>query len=114
MEVPDDRVVYSAAALGVVHSLSSGEQSFFEGHTDDISCITLGAGGAGAAGLVATGQVGKRPFICLWDASCTSPSASSEKGRGSGEYSTFSHPYEVSSAVLCCAVLKTGGRRVAC
>jgi hypothetical protein len=93
LESAGDRVVYSSAALGVVHDLVTGEQSFFEGHTDDISCITMAPG---SLGLVATGQVGKKPFICLWDASRTVPSATnSESLLGEGGYTAFTHPYEV-------------------
>ena len=91
-----DRVIYSSAALGIVHNLITGEQNFFEGHTDDISCITLAPG---SLGLVATGQVGKRPFICLWDASRTDPGASNAEDLRSDDYSSFTHPYEVYYAV---------------
>jgi hypothetical protein len=38
-------IVYAAAGLGVVHDLSSNKQHFFEGHDDDITCITVSADG---------------------------------------------------------------------
>ena len=85
-------MLYSSASLGVVHDLPSGQQSFFEGHTDDISCLCLAPG---ALGLVGSGQVGKRPFLCLWDASCALPSPGSSSS--SGEHSGFTHPYEVTN-----------------
>ena len=43
-ELGSNKIIYSAAALGIVHDLSSNKQYFFEGHSDDISCITVAAG----------------------------------------------------------------------
>jgi hypothetical protein len=40
--------------------------------------------------LVATGQVGRRPTVCVWDCSCL---ASQHEERARGEEST--HPYPV-------------------
>ena len=57
-------LVYTAAALGVVHDLTNNTQSFFSEHDDDITCITLSQDSK----LVATGQSGKRPYICVWEA----------------------------------------------
>lgn len=57
------RLLYTSAAVGVMHDLVSNTQSFFDGHTDDITCITLDK----ASSLVATGQTGKDPFVCIWD-----------------------------------------------
>lgn len=57
-------VVYTSAALGVVHDLTTNTQSFFAGHEDDITCIALSQDSR----LVATGQAGKRPYICVWEA----------------------------------------------
>ena len=37
-------------------------QRFFLGHTDDISCLAVDPSGE----FVATGQVGKEPFVCIW------------------------------------------------
>jgi hypothetical protein len=47
-----DLVVYTAAAVGVVHNISTNQQQFFDGHTDDITCMTLSSDGD----LVATGN----------------------------------------------------------
>lgn len=42
---------------------ASNQQIFFDGHTDDITCVTLDS----LSGLVATGQTGKKPFVLIWD-----------------------------------------------
>jgi hypothetical protein len=50
--------VYHAAALGIVlrtDEHGSLQQSFYQGHTDDVLALALHPGG----GLVATGQIGK-------------------------------------------------------
>jgi hypothetical protein len=41
--------VYTAAAVGVVHHLATNRQSFFQGHTDDISALTVNDAGTLAA-----------------------------------------------------------------
>ena len=61
-------VVYYTAALGVVldkDKLEKGKrcQRFFFGHDDDIKSLAVHPNRE----WVATGQVGKRPFICVWD-----------------------------------------------
>jgi WD40 repeat protein len=68
-------LVYTAAALGVVHDLTNNTQSFFSEHDDDITCITLSQDSK----LVATGQCGKRPYICVWEAMPESAIARSQK-----------------------------------
>lgn len=62
-------VVYVTAALGLVHNLDTNEQLFFEGHNDDISCVntsTSSSGGEEAGEWIATGQMGKRSYVCIW------------------------------------------------
>lgn len=61
--------VYATAALGVVHRLDTNTQSYFNAHSDDISCIALSPDGA----YVATGQIGKIPECYVW--SVTDPSS---------------------------------------
>eukprot|EP00795_Rhopilema_esculentum_P003114 gene3114-1413_t len=56
-------VVYFVAGVGVVYSPKERRQRFFLGHTDDIISLALHPEGT----LVATGQVGKDPYICVWD-----------------------------------------------
>ena len=62
----DDLLVYSSAALGVVHDLKTNTQVFFDEHTDDISCMALCTSAYQGGNLVATGQMGKAPLLLLW------------------------------------------------
>lgn len=55
-------VVYSAGGTGVVHNLATNSQLFFEGHDDDITCVTVSQDGTYAA----SGQMGKSPTIFVW------------------------------------------------
>ena len=61
-------VVYYTAAVGVVLDKDKLEkkqqcQRFFFGHDDDIKCLAIHPNRE----WVATGQLGKRPFVCVWD-----------------------------------------------
>jgi WD40 repeat protein len=56
-------IVYFAAGVGIVHDLSSNKQTFFRNHTDDILCLAYHSG----KGLVATGEIGAKPKICVWN-----------------------------------------------
>ncbi|XP_031434832.1 echinoderm microtubule-associated protein-like 6 isoform X2 [Clupea harengus] len=56
-------VVYFVAGVGVVYNTREHTQKFFLGHNDDIISLALHP----ERSLVATGQVGKDPFICVWD-----------------------------------------------
>jgi HELP motif len=70
------RVIYTVAAVAVVwspHSSSSsttssssssaqGQQSYFLGHTDDISALSVTRQGT----VAATGQSGRTPCVCVW------------------------------------------------
>ena len=58
-------VVYHAAAVGVVMNPQTRQQRFFINHTNDISCLAMHPDGD----LIATGQTGKDPRICVWRAS---------------------------------------------
>lgn len=42
-------IVYTAAAVGIVHDLKKEKQSFFLGHTDDISALAVDGSGMHAA-----------------------------------------------------------------
>lgn len=62
-------VVYYTAALGIVLDKDKLEkkqpcQRFFFGHDDDIKCLAIHPNRE----WVATGQLGRRPFVCIWDA----------------------------------------------
>ena len=65
-----DTVAYPAAALVVLLNTSSNTQGFLgggelvaaQGHSDDIVAMTVSKG----RDLVATGEVGNNPLICVW------------------------------------------------
>eukprot|EP00899_Mesostigma_viride_P025393 jgi/Mesvir1/6038/Mv00777-RA.4 len=61
-------LAYYVAAVGIVYNREAHAQRFFTGHNDDIKCMAMHPNSQ----LVATGQVGKLPYLCVWDA--TSPS----------------------------------------
>ena len=52
-------LLYSTAAIGVIHNMNTNTQQFFDGHTDDIACIAI----SNDRSLAATGQVGKSPEV---------------------------------------------------
>jgi len=68
------RVVYPAAAVGVVYNPREHTQQFYHGHDDDITCLTMHPDGE----ICATGQLGKNPSIHVWRPSDKSISKSSE------------------------------------
>jgi len=55
-------LVYSSAAVGVMHDPSTNKQAFLTGHTDDITCISMSADGK----VLATGQIGKGAYVNVW------------------------------------------------
>ncbi|XP_074434711.1 echinoderm microtubule-associated protein-like 6 isoform X3 [Larus michahellis] len=56
-------VVYFVAGVGVIYNTREHSQKFFLGHNDDIISLAVHPDKT----LVATGQVGKDPYICIWD-----------------------------------------------
>lgn len=56
-------VVYFVAGVGVVYNTREHSQKFFLGHNDDIISLALHPDKT----LIATGQVGKEPYICIWN-----------------------------------------------
>jgi hypothetical protein len=62
----DDCLLYTSAAVGIVHDLKNNTQAFFDKHTDDISCISLCSPMYLGGRLVATGQNGKTPVLLVW------------------------------------------------
>ncbi|TKS67941.1 Echinoderm microtubule-associated protein-like 6 [Collichthys lucidus] len=56
-------VVYFVAGVGVVYNTREHTQKFYLGHNDDIISLAIHPDKI----QVATGQVGKNPFICIWD-----------------------------------------------
>jgi WD40 repeat protein len=58
-----EEIVYFVAGVGVIYNIREHGQRFFLGHNDDIICLALHPDRR----LVATGQVGNDPYICVWD-----------------------------------------------
>ncbi|XP_029642851.1 echinoderm microtubule-associated protein-like 6 [Octopus sinensis] len=58
-----NNVVYFVAGVAIVYSVRQHSQKFYLGHDDDIISMCLHPDTV----LVATGQVGKAPYICVWD-----------------------------------------------
>ena len=58
------KVLYHTAGVGIVLDATSNTQQHFFGHNDDILCLALHPNGK----FVATGQIGAKPKICVWDA----------------------------------------------
>jgi hypothetical protein len=59
----DGTIVYNAAGLGVVYDVKSNTQKFFDLHIDDVTAIDY----CEATGNVATGELGPRPSIYVWN-----------------------------------------------
>lgn len=63
--------MFLAGAIGVLFDLKTntqkflgaGERSTTKGHTDDIISLSVSADKT----LLATGQVGAKPLVCIWD-----------------------------------------------
>ena len=61
----DGKIVYHAAGVGVVLSHNTNTQQFMLEHDDDILCLATDPSGQ----YCATGQVGPKPWLCIWDTS---------------------------------------------
>jgi len=80
-----NKIVYMTAALGIVLDKTKNTQQFFGGgsteqtvgHNDDITALAVSPDRE----LVATGQVGKDPIICIWRASTCEKIAQFKQGR---------------------------------
>lgn len=57
-------LVYHAAALGIVLDVDTNTQQFFNCHTDDITAMDMASDGV----TIATGEVGPKPYIFIWNA----------------------------------------------
>ena len=69
MFLDQEQVVFTAGCFGVIHHLPSNTQRFMAGHDDQMSCIAQEPTELGASTCrFATGQLGQRGSICLWDA----------------------------------------------
>lgn len=89
---PDNQAVYHTAAVGVILNQKDNTQKFFIEHTDDITCLDV------YGNLVATGQIGAKPLVCIWD--CTSRQAKA----------VFQGDLEKSIALVC---FSNDGKRLA-
>jgi microtubule-associated protein-like 6 len=62
----DGKIVYTAAAVGVVYDAAEHTQKYFLGHAkDDITALAI----TRDRKFVAVGEQGKRPGIYVWNAS---------------------------------------------
>ena len=57
------KIIYNTAGIAVVMDPRTNTQKHFMDHTDDIHSITLHPNGR----ICATGQIGPKPRICIWD-----------------------------------------------
>ena len=58
-----NEIIYPAAALGVVFNSNTHKQLYNNSHSDDIVSIAVNQ----KRGWVATGEIGRKPQIILWD-----------------------------------------------
>ena len=56
-------LAYITAGVGVVMDPRTNTQKHFLDHSDDIHCIAMHPAGK----ICATGQIGPKPRICIWD-----------------------------------------------
>ena len=61
-DAPGEMVWYSSAVV-IIYDPGSHTQRFFLAHDDDVTSLAVHPNGV----VVATGQVGKKPPICIWD-----------------------------------------------
>jgi WD40 repeat protein len=59
----DGSIAYHAAALGIVYDPVNHAQRFFKEHIDDVTAIAFSPDRR----LIATGEVGPKCSICIWD-----------------------------------------------
>lgn len=60
----DGSLAYHAAALGIVYNPQEHSQRYFNMHTDDVTAIAFSPDKR----HVATGEIGPKPILCIWDA----------------------------------------------
>ena len=65
MFVNNSKIIFPAAALVVIMDIDTSIQSFFSGHTEDVTCVTMHPDRM----VCASGQMGKDGRICVWDQS---------------------------------------------
>ncbi|CAG9325772.1 unnamed protein product [Blepharisma stoltei] len=67
----DGRIIYHAAGLGISLNKETWTQTYFNKHIDDIIAFALSPN----CDLAATGEVGRRPNIFIWDTASMMPIA---------------------------------------
>jgi microtubule-associated protein-like 6 len=72
--------VYHAAALGIVHNIKENTQTLFNKHADD--CISISIHPKGK--IIATGELGPKPSIFVWEASTGNMLFQLKKGLAKG------------------------------
>ncbi|BFZ11617.1 hypothetical protein BsWGS_14656 [Bradybaena similaris] len=83
-------IVFHAASAGIVQNLSSGTQSFYLKHTDDIICLCINQHPK-FKNVIATGQIGNVPCVHVWDAATKETLSILQGGHSKGVCSvTFS------------------------
>lgn len=58
----DNEIVFVCATIGVVMNKTTRAQNFYQGHTESITSFAASPDGT----LVATGQMGLNPTVCIW------------------------------------------------
>ena len=59
----EGELVYFVAATAIVYTAKNHKQRFYLHHNDDILCLTMNPNKQ----IVASGETGKSPSICIWD-----------------------------------------------
>jgi len=79
-------IVYYSSAVCVIYNRAAHTQRFFMGHDDDVTAMAVHPNGV----IVATGQAGREPPICVWDSGAGpwhgSADAAADGGGGGGVY----------------------------
>lgn len=74
----ENKVVYHVAAVGVVYDRATHTQAFFHGHTDDVTSLGIHPNRR----VVASGQLGAAPHVCVWDSTTLQEVARLQHGEG--------------------------------
>eukprot|EP00760_Papus_ankaliazontas_P027294 PhM_4_TR3259/c0_g1_i1/m.70473/K18598/EML6; echinoderm microtubule-associated protein-like 6 len=67
--IDSSKLLYSAGSVCVELDTNSASTAFYYGHSESVTCAAVHPGDdeRRPGQLVATGQVGRKPFICVWD-----------------------------------------------
>jgi hypothetical protein len=99
-------IIYTSAALSVIHHLPSNRQIYMNQHHDDITCLTI----SNDQRLAATGCIGKRAVAIVWRINLTSGGGSmvlnnnnnnNRGGGGGGANSASSNNSDGSNDIVC-------------